>query len=157
MTPIYAAYFILALAIAGALVMPGRTLRTALAVMALCGGVALVATAIGRAKPLWTERLCDTSIATVLGSQLREDEGTIFLWLQPEGCEPTAYRMAWSKELAEQIQKAMDEMERQGTESRLMFEHSYDQKEPKVYPLPQAAMPLKTAPPPPVFVPEQSA
>jgi hypothetical protein len=117
----------------------------------------LVATAIGRAKPLWTERLCDTSLATVLGSQLREDEGAIYLWLQPENCEPTAYRMAWSKDLAEQIQKAMDEMERQGVQSRLMFEHSYDQKEPKVYPLPQAAMPLKPAQPPPVFVPEQSA
>lgn len=157
MTPIYAAYFVLAVTIAGALLATGRTVRTGFAVVALAAGVGLVANAIGRAKPIWTETLCDTSIATVLGSQLREDEGTIYLWLQPEGCEPTAYRMAWSKDLAQQIQDALDKAMGQGGSGTLLFERSLETREPKVYPLPQQALPPKPPGQAPQVVPEQSA
>ena len=157
MTPIYAAYFVLAVTIAGALLLSGRALRTAFAVIALAAGVGLVANAIGRAKPIWTETLCDVSIATVLGSQLREDEGTIYLWLQPDGCEPTAYRMAWSKDLAQQIQDATDRAASGEGTGMLMFEQSLDDQPPKVYPLPQPAAPPKPPGQAPMMVPEQSA
>ena len=98
----------------------------------------------------------DTSAATVLGSQLREDEGTIYLWLQPEGCEPTAYRMAWSKDLAQQIQDAIDGMAAQGG-GILLFERSLETREPKIYPMPVPALPPKPPVQAPMVVPEQSA
>lgn len=157
MTSIYLTYAALALAIAGALLIGGRALRTGFAALALCVAVVLVGTTIGRAKPLWTETLCDTTVATVLGSQLRESDGTIFLWLQPEGCEPTAYRLPWSKDLAQQIQDAMDRAANGEGNGRLLFEPSWDDREPKVYPAPQQAMPPKPQPEAPIVVPGEDA
>ena len=107
--------------------------------MALAAGVGLVANAIGRAKPIWTETLCDTSIATVLGSQLREERGARSTCGWP-GVQATAYRVAWSKDLAQQIRTRSTRAMGQGGSGTLLFERSLETREPKVYPLPQQAL-----------------
>jgi hypothetical protein len=90
--------------------------------------------------------------ATVLGSSIQEGEG-IFLWLQlAEVAEPRAYVLPWNRDLAEQLQKAAQEAERQQgqLQMRLPFEPSLDELEPKFYAMPQPALPPKdlNRPPP---------
>jgi hypothetical protein len=90
--------------------------------------------------------------ATVLGSSIQEGEG-IFLWLQlAEVAEPRAYVLPWNRDLAEQLQKAAEEAERQQgqLQMRLPFEPSLDELEPKFYAMPQPALPPKdlNRPPP---------
>lgn len=87
--------------------------------------------------------------ATVLGSIMREGRG-IYLWLQlAEFDEPRAYVLPWSRELAEQLQKALREAEENDTQvrMRLPFEPSWDDREPKFYALPQPALPPKDVTP----------
>ena len=70
----------------------------------------------------------------------------LYLWLQLDGkVEPRAYRLPWDRQLAEQLEKAQAEAQRNGTgmAMRLPFERSYDHREPKFYALPQPAMPDK--------------
>lgn len=156
MSPIYLAYA--ALAVAVAFLATVRVLRPALGVVALVAGVALVQQSIGRAKPIWSELQCDVQDATVLGSQLRENDGAIFLWLQPTGCEPIAYRLPWSQQFAQQLQDAIDKAEREGGEPlRFRYEGSLDQREPKLYAPPQPALPLKPPGSAPMVVPENAA
>ena len=83
--------------------------------------------------------------ATVLGSSIQEGEG-IFLWLQlAEVAEPRAYVLPWNRDLAEQLQQAAEEAERQQgqLQMRLPFEPSLDELEPKFYAMPQPALPPK--------------
>ena len=83
--------------------------------------------------------------ATVLGSTMREGEG-IYLWLQmAEIQEPRSYVLPWSREMAQQLQDAMDEAQEQdsGVRMRLPFEQSLDPDEPKFYALPQPSLPEK--------------
>ena len=83
--------------------------------------------------------------ATVLASTVHEEEG-IYLWLQlGDTPEPRAYLLPWSRDLAEQLQAARREAERQGGDVRMRapFEPSLDNREPKFYALPQPAPPPK--------------
>lgn len=83
--------------------------------------------------------------ATVLASSMQEDEG-IYLWLQLEqASEPRAYVLPWNRALAEQLQAARREAERNESalRMRLPFEASEDELEPKFYAAPQPAPPAK--------------
>ena len=70
----------------------------------------------------------------------------IFLWLQLDGIEePRSYVLPWSRELAQQLQDALQEAEEResGVRMRLPFEQSLDDREPRFYALPQPALPPK--------------
>ncbi|KAA0677015.1 hypothetical protein [Azospirillum brasilense] len=83
--------------------------------------------------------------ATILGAQIKEGQG-IYLWLQLEGgAEPRYYKLAWDQTLAEQLQQAMREAEknRSGMAMTLPFENTLDPDKPKFYALPQPQLPEK--------------
>jgi len=103
----------------------------------------------GRPKPVRDEWLhVRAAEATVLAFDL--DEGrAIHLWLRLPGVdEPRAYRLPWSLLLARQLQEASRAAAKSGTAvaMRRPFEPSLDDREPKVYPLPQPALPPKEVP-----------
>ncbi len=59
---------------------------------------------------------------------MREGE-SLYLWLQVEGePEPRAYRLPWDQRTAQQLQRALEEAQRNGTEARmrLPFEPTLD-------------------------------
>ncbi|MEZ5847871.1 MAG: hypothetical protein R3C70_14065 [Geminicoccaceae bacterium] len=101
---------------------------------------------LSKPKPVnleWWKSSADE--ATVLGSTAQEDRG-IFLWLQLDGIEePRSYVLPWSRELAQQLQDALQEAEEResGVRMRLPFEQSLDDREPRFYALPQPALPPK--------------
>jgi hypothetical protein len=101
---------------------------------------------LSRPKPIDLEwYLSHAEEATVLGSQVEEDE-SIHLWLQlPDVAEPRAYVMPWNRDTAERLQQAQREAEQQGGDvrMRLPFEPSLDDREPQFYALPQPALPPK--------------
>jgi hypothetical protein len=83
--------------------------------------------------------------ATVLSSQLREGDG-VYLWLQISGAvEPRSYRLPWDRKLAEDLEKARAEAEKNGTPMmmRMPFERTYDKRDRKFYAMPQPALPDK--------------
>ena len=83
--------------------------------------------------------------ATVLSSQLREGDG-VYLWLQISGAvEPRSYRLPWDRKLAEDLEKARAEAEKNGTSMmmRMPFERTYDKRDRKFYAMPQPALPDK--------------
>jgi hypothetical protein len=83
--------------------------------------------------------------ATVLSSQLREGDG-VYLWLQISGAvEPRSYRLPWDRKLAEDLEKARAEAEKNGTPMmmRMPFARTYDKRERKFYAMPQPALPDK--------------
>ncbi|MCB2054898.1 MAG: hypothetical protein KDE35_11735 [Geminicoccaceae bacterium] len=101
---------------------------------------------LSKPKPVdlewWAE---ETEEATVLGSTMREEKG-IFLWLQLDQLdEPRSYVLPWSRQLAQQLQEALDEAAESETavRMRLPFESSLDDREPRFYAMPQPAMPPK--------------
>jgi hypothetical protein len=116
-----------------------------------------------RPKPValewWLGRAAE---ATVLGSQMDEGD-SLYLWLQVAGTpQPRAYRLPWSQRMAEELQSALEEARRNGTQARvrLPFEASLDRREPKFYAPPQPALPPKDLTQPPAQVyrkPGQSA
>lgn len=109
----------------------------------------------GRPKPVRDEWLAArTAEAEVLAFALQEGEA-IYLWLRlPAIAEPRAYRLPWSLPLARQLRDGQEAAQRAGTglAMRLPFEPSLDDREPRVYPLPQPAAPPKELPPPPVVL-----
>ncbi len=83
--------------------------------------------------------------ATVLSSQLREGDG-VYLWLQISGAvEPRSYRLPWDRKLAEELEKARAEAEKNDTpmKMRMPFERTYDKRDRKFYAMPQPALPDK--------------
>ena len=110
---------------------------------------------LSRPKPVgleWWQAKADE--ATVLSAQLREPE-SLYLWLQLSGePEPRAYRMPWTQDMAEQLQQALEEAEKNGTQARmrLPFEPSLEQRERKFYAPPQPALPPKDLAQPPAQV-----
>lgn len=112
---------------------------------------------LSRPKPVSLEWwLSQADEATVLGSQIRERD-TVYLWLQlASEPEPRAYRMPWDQRVAEELQAALAEAQRNGTgvKMRLPFESTLDRRERMFYALPQPALPPKdlTDPPPEVYV-----
>ncbi len=124
----------------------------AVAVLASTAGVAWFAYAdlLSRPKPAGWE-VVESETARVLGASMREGEA-IYLWLSvPEYPEPRAYVLPWDREVAEQLQGALREAERNGTGviMQLPFERSWDPQQPKFYALPQPALPPKDAGQPP--------
>ncbi|MEE9299654.1 MAG: hypothetical protein V3V17_00855 [Alphaproteobacteria bacterium] len=91
----------------------------------------------------WLQRLAPE--ATVLGARIHEGEG-IYLWLQIDGiAEPRSYVIGWDRDLAEQLQQALQEADtnRSGVRMRLPYEKSWSQDRPPFYALPQPAFPPK--------------
>jgi hypothetical protein len=113
---------------------------------------------LSRPKPVALEWwLSEAGEATVLGSQMREGQ-SLYLWLQLAGeAEPRAYRLPWNQKMAQQLQQALEEAQRNGTEARmrLPFEPTLDAREPKFYAAPQPALPPKDYAQPPAQVYEQ--
>ena len=113
---------------------------------------------LSRPKPVALEWwLGNAQEATVIGSQMREGS-SLYLWLQLDGeTEPRAYRLPWNQKMAQQLQQALEQAERDGTEARmrLPFEPSLDGREPKFYAAPQPALPPKDYAQPPAQVYEQ--
>lgn len=113
------------------------------------GYVALV-DLLSRPKPVdmeWLESAQDE--ATVVSAQLEEGEA-IYLWLKLEGVpEPRAYQMAWSRDLAKQLQDAQDEAgdSAEGVRVRRPFsrQNSMDDDEPVFYAAPQQRIPPKAS------------
>jgi hypothetical protein len=101
---------------------------------------------LSRPKPIDLEWwLSNAEEATVLGSQVQENQG-IHLWLQlPDVAEPRAYVLPWNRDTAERLQQAQREAQQQGGDvrMRLPFEASQDDREPQFYAAPQPALPPK--------------
>ena len=115
-------------------------------------GYAALADLMSKPKPValewWHAKAAE---ATVVASTMHEGKG-IYLWLQlPEIAEPRAYVLPWSREVADQLQKAMQEAEdsQSAVGMRLPFEPSLDDREPRFYALPQPALPPKDRNDPP--------
>jgi hypothetical protein len=100
---------------------------------------------LSRPKPVDLEWWLHAEEATVLGSQIQENQG-IHLWLQlPDLAEPRAYVLPWNRDTAERLQQARRAAEQQGGDvrMRLPFEASQDDREPQFYAAPQPALPPK--------------
>ena len=113
---------------------------------------------LSRPKPVALEWwLNKADEATVLGSQMQEGQG-LYLWLQVAGeREPRAYRLPWDQRTAQELQSALEEAQRNGTQAkmRLPFEPTLDRRESKFYAPPQPALPPKDQTQPPAQVYQQ--
>lgn len=120
-----------------------------LATLLLPLGYAALADLPGRPKPVRDEWLhARAEQAVVLAFELEEGRA-IHLWLRLPGVdEPRAYRLPWSRPLAQQLQDAGREAREAGTAvaMRRPFEPSLDDREPRAYALPQPARPPKEPP-----------
>lgn len=98
---------------------------------------------LARPKPVSLEfARMETEAAHVLSARMIEGKA-IYLWLLiPGNPEPRAYSIAWDKEVAKSLQKALRESKR-GVMMALPFRKSWDTREPKFYPTPQPALPDK--------------
>ena len=109
-----------------------------------------LAALLSRPKPVSLEWVRGSmKEATVIASTVQEGRG-IYLWLQTADVrEPRAYMLPWNREIAQQLQDAKREAEKNGggLAMRMPFEKSWDNREPKFYALPQPAMPPKDPPP----------
>lgn len=121
-----------------------RVVIVTLFALMLPAAYAAPASLLGRAKPVTLEWLgANVSEAQVLSATLVENEA-IFLTLQWD-VEPNLYRLPWDRRMAEQLQEAQREADRNGTRPvmRLPFENSWDDREPRFYALPQPRTPDK--------------
>ena len=104
---------------------------------------------LSRPKPVSREwALSATKEATVIASTVQEGRG-IYLWLKTANSpEPRAYKLPWNRDLAQQLQDAKREAEKNGggLAMRMPFEKTWDNREPKFYAMPQPAMPPKDPP-----------
>ncbi|WP_448188337.1 hypothetical protein [Azospirillum sp. sgz301742] len=122
----------------------GRTFILALFALLLPAAYAAPASLLGRAKPVTLEWL-GTKVpeATVLSATFKENDAIYLtlLWTQA----PNLYKLPWNAKMAEQLQQAMREADRNGTHPmmKLPFEQSWDDREPRFYALPQPKMPDK--------------
>jgi len=124
-----------------------RVLILGLFVLLLPASYAAPAALLGKAKPVSLEWLNNqVQEASILSATMVEDEGIYLtlLWHQVPGL----YRIPWDRIAAQQLQDAMREAQRNGTNPmmRLPFEHSWDRNEPRFYALPQPKMPDKPEP-----------
>lgn len=148
----YAVFVALAAALAVVAVWSRRRLALRVGSVALLALTAAVAYGafndlLSRPKPAVLEfRRAAIAEAEVLGAALREGQG-IYLWLRlPDIVEPRYYVLPWHLRLAEELQKAMREAERNraGLIMRLPFEGGLEEREaPRFYAVPQAKLPDK--------------
>lgn len=148
---LFAGAVLLAAALAGIAIWSRRRLLPKVAAVALSlafmpAAYAGLVELLSKPKPVKLEWVnAKAEEAEVLGASIREGEG-IYLWLQMAGVsEPRAYVLPWDRDLAEKLQEALREAERQGggLRMRLPFEPSLDPQRPKFYALPQPALPPK--------------
>ena len=102
---------------------------------------------LGRAKPVAFEWLQpQVEEATILSGHLIENEG-IYLTLVWD-TEPYLYVLPWDQKLAEQLQKALNEAEQNGTRAmiRKPFEQVTQRNKQLFYAPPQPALPEKAQP-----------
>lgn len=121
-----------------------RALIVLLFAALLPAAYAAPASLLGRAKPVTLEWVsAHVPEAEVLSATYLEGEA-IFVTLQWSR-EPNLYRLPWDARMAEQLQGAMREAERNGSRPvmRLPFEPSWDDREPRFYAPPQPKMPDK--------------
>ncbi len=112
---------------------------------------------LSRPKPVWLEWSRErVAEATILGSHLQEGVG-IYLWLHmPETDAPRAYVLPWDRKLAQQLQGARRQAQRNrsGLKMRHPFETSRNGATPIFYAAPQPALAAKQPPEDaPVMVP----
>ncbi|MGH6718963.1 MAG: hypothetical protein ACREER_06555 [Alphaproteobacteria bacterium] len=129
-----------------------RLTALAVAMLFVPVGYAALTGLLSRPKPVGLEwaRLAARE-ATVLGASIAENQG-IYVWLQFSGsAEPRAFVLPWDRDLAEELQEALREAERNGTGvvMNLPFERSLDPREPRFHVLPQPALPPKDGGRPP--------
>lgn len=122
----------------------GRAVILMLFLLLLPAAYAAPASLLGRAKPVTLEWLgTKVKEATVLSATFKENDAiyVTLLWRQA----PDLYKLPWSQKMAEQLQQAMREADRNGTQPvmKLPFEQSWDDREPRFYALPQPKMPDK--------------
>jgi len=122
----------------------GRIFILALFALLLPAAYAAPASLLGRAKPVTLEWLgAKVQEATVLSATFKENDAiyVTLLWRQA----PDLYKLPWNRKMAEQLQQAMREADRNGTQPvmKLPFEQSWDDREPRFYALPQPKMPDK--------------
>ena len=94
---------------------------------------------LGRPKPASLEWVAQNEEATVVGARMREGEA-IYLWLELESpSEPRAYVLPWSQSNAEQLQRAMQEVESKGGQVRMRgpFQAQQETEEQLFYAQPQ--------------------
>ncbi|MEX2648038.1 MAG: hypothetical protein WD673_03390 [Alphaproteobacteria bacterium] len=153
LTTLFALAVVMAAALAGIGIWAPRRLwirAAALATAALFVPVVYAALAglLSRPKPVDLEWMHGaTTEAAVLAATIDENDG-IYVWLRfADAPEPRAYVLPWDREVAEQLQGALREAERNdtGVIMNLPFEHSWDPRQPKFYALPQPALPPKDA------------
>lgn len=106
------------------------------------------ASLLGQAKPVSLEWLdAHVQEASVLSATFVEGEAIYLtlLWHRVPGL----YRLPWDRDAAEQLQEALREAQRNGTNPvmRLPFERSWDRNEPRFYALPQPKLPDKPVSP----------
>lgn len=106
------------------------------------------ASLLGRAKPVAVEWLApQVEEATILSGHLIERQGIYLTLVWGEG-EPRLYVLPWDQQTAEQLQQALSEAERNGTQTMMKrpFETSQDEQEPLFYAQPQQPLPDKPVP-----------
>lgn len=101
---------------------------------------------MSRPKPVameWLRR--ELPEATLLSANMQENKA-IYLWLKvPEVDEPRAYTLPWNRKLAEQLQEAQREAQknRNGVRVRRPFDGTEDPREKMFYAAPQPPLPPK--------------
>lgn len=118
-------------------------------VLLLPAAYAAPASLLGRAKPVSLEWVgAKVREATILSATMVEGKA-IYLTLRWHEA-PNLYRLPWDRRMAEQLQQALKEAGKNGTNPvmRLPFEPSWDKQEPRFYALPQPKLPDKPAPGP---------
>lgn len=104
---------------------------------------------LSRPKPVsleWAHK--NVKQASLLGATIEENKA-IFLWLRmPDMKEPRAYKLPWSRKMAQQLQKAQREAQknRNGIKVRFPFDQTEDRRKKMFYAPPQQALPPKPAP-----------
>lgn len=105
---------------------------------------------LSRPKPTtleWAHR--HMAEAKLVGATMTEGKA-IYLWLKiPNIAEPRAYRLPWSRKMAQQLQTAQRQAQknRNGIKVRLPFDNSTERRENMFYAAPQEALPPKLIPP----------
>lgn len=121
-----------------------RVLIVALFALLLPAAYAAPAALLGKAKPVTLEWLnSQVKEASVLSATVVEGKAiyVTLLWQSAPGL----YKLPWDRAMAEDLQQAMRDAQRNGTNPvmRLPFEPSWDRSEPRFYALPQPKMPDK--------------
>ncbi|MFQ5994101.1 MAG: hypothetical protein ACE5K1_03325 [Acidiferrobacterales bacterium] len=149
----FGASAIVAAVLAAITIWSPRALRTKLAALAVAAVflptiyVSLIEL-LSQPKPIGLEwRRIEVNEATVLSSSL--DEGkAIYLWLAVPGVvEPRAYALPWDRKLAQNLHRAQQDAEGNGTPVRIKFPFAKSEADRRMfYAVPQPKRPPKAVP-----------